>query len=75
MHLRHFVTKHSINLLALPECSVNWGETEYKQWLPECTKGWWESVQWSTAYNNMEAHPSVHQLGSMALGIFNAMVH
>ncbi len=75
MHLRHFVTKHSINLLALPECSVNWGETEYKQWLPECTKGWWESVQWSMAYNKMEAHPSVHQLGSMALGIFNAMVH
>jgi len=25
-HLRHFVTKHSIDLLALLECSVNWGE-------------------------------------------------
>jgi len=74
-HLRHFVTKHSIDLLAMPECSVHWGKTEYKQRLPERTKGWWESVQWSMAYNKMEAHPSVYQPGGTALGIFNAMVH
>jgi len=38
-HLRHFVTKHSIDLLALPECSVNWGEMEYKQQPTRMHKG------------------------------------
>ena len=75
MHMRYFVTKHGIDILAMPKCSVNWGETEYQQRLPECTKGWWESVQWLTAYNKMEEHPSVFQLGGTALGIFNAMAH
>jgi len=41
MHMRYFVTKNGIDILAMPECSVNWGKTEYQQQLPECTKGWW----------------------------------
>jgi len=66
---------HNINIIALPECSVNWGKTQFDQWLPEQMKGWWENVQWSTTCNKMEEHPSIHQPGGRALGIFNAMVH
>jgi len=75
MHIQLFVKNHNIDILALPECSMNWGEMEYKNMLPECTKGWWESVQWATAYNKLEEHSSVHQPGRMALAFLNTMTH
>jgi len=74
-HLQMFVKKHDIDILALLECSMNWGEMEYKYRLPEHTKGWWESVQWATAYNKLEEHPSTHQPGGMALALLNTMMH
>jgi len=56
-HMRHFITFNKIDIIALPESSTHWGEVQYEQRLPERTKGWWESVQWSTAYNKLEEHP------------------
>jgi len=75
MHLQHFIIQNNIDILALPECSVNWGKMEHAHRLPECTKGWWESVQWATAYHKLEEHPSKHQPGGTALAFINEMMH
>jgi len=74
-HMRHFITLNKIDIIALLESSTNWGEMKYEPRLPERTKGWWESMQWSTAYNKLEEHPRRHQPGGMVLGIFNELVH
>jgi len=73
--MRHFITLNKIDIIALLESSTHWGEMKYEQRLPECTKGWWESMQWSTAYNKLEEHLRRHQPGGTVLGIFNELVH
>jgi len=57
-HLQQFITNNKIDIIMLPECSTNWGKLQYEQRLLECTKGWWESIQWLTAYNKLEEHSS-----------------
>jgi len=74
-HLCHFITKNKIDIIVLPESSTNWDKLEYKHRLPECTKGWWECVQWSTAHNRLEAHLGKFQPGGIILGLINTVVH
>jgi len=74
-HMQQFLNMNKINVIALPECGTSWGKMLYKQRLQEQMQGWWESIQWPTAYNKQEAHPSRHQPGGMALGLLNKVVH
>jgi len=30
-HMRHFITMNKINVITLPECSMNWGKMPYEQ--------------------------------------------
>jgi len=74
-HLWQFITANKIDIIVLLECNTNWDKMEYHQRLQECTKGWWESVQWATAHNHLEEHPGQHQPGGVALGLLNTVVH
>jgi len=74
-HLWHFITKHKIDIIALPESSTNWDKVPYENRLQERTKGWWESTQWSTAHNRLEQHSSKFQPGGVVLGLVNMVVH
>jgi len=74
-HLRQFITANKIDIIVIPECNTNWDKMEYNQRLQECTKGWWESVQWATAHNRLDENSGRHQPGRVALGIFNMLVH
>ena len=75
MHLWQFITANKIDIIALPESSTNWDKLRYEHRLQERTKGWWESVQWSTAHNRLDEHSGKYQPGGVVLGLINTLVH
>jgi len=59
-------TEWNIDIMGFTESNTCWDLLPDNQHLPQCTRGWWETCQWSLAYNWREENQSSHQPGALA---------
>jgi len=61
--------------MGFTESNTCWDLLPDNQCLPQWTRGWWETCQWSLAYNQREENQSAHQPGGTSILCINKMVH
>jgi len=73
--LKQWMTRNQVDIFGCVKLGICWDLEEYKRRLPQATRGWWEAVQWSLGYNQLERHPSVAQPSSTGIAVFNCLAH
>jgi len=73
--LQQWTKRNQVDIFGCVELGTCWDLEDYKRRLPQVTRGWWETVQWSLGYNRLEKHPSIAQPGGTGIAVFNRLAH
>jgi len=74
-NIQRFVNSAEVDVLLTTENNVAWHKLTAQNRLNERTRGWWESLQVTTAHNMTDHHTAAYQPGGVGVFSINRMAH
>jgi len=74
-NIQRFVNSAEVDVLLTMENNIAWHKLTAQNRLNKRTRGWWESLQVTTAHNTTDQHTAAYQPGGVGVFSINRMAH